>query len=412
MISPENDDFPWYACLATQHFLGPVGFKALVEGCGSARAVYALSGVGLKALHPTLRPEMLESLARGPDFKAWEEGVRVCERRGITVAVPSGPEFPQVLAELDAPPPILFLRGAWGPGDARAVALVGTRSPTDEGRRAAFLLASDLGAAGFTVVSGLAVGVDAEAHAGALDAGGRTLAVIGCGLDIDYPPANRELRQRIEGEGRGAVISEHPPGTLPKQMFFPRRNRLISALSRAVVVVEAGEKSGALITAEQARRQNKVLFAAPGSPFNPQARGNHALLRAGAALAASAQDVVAVLEGTPDERARRARPAQPALPATTAARAKKTARPARAPEALPADPVLRLWSGDEACGLDALAARAVAGNLWPAERAGAALLESLLMLEMKGQVERLPGPAYRLVGNRQQVTGNTQKLTT
>jgi DNA processing protein len=301
----------------------------------------------------------------------------------------------------DAPPPILFLRGAWRPEDARAVALVGTRAPTDDGRRAAFLLGSDLGAAGFTVVSGLAVGVDAEAHAGALDAGGRTLAVIGCGLDIDYPPANRELRARIESEDRGAVISEHPPGTLPKQMYFPRRNRLISALSRAIVVVEAGEKSGALITADQARRQNKVLFAAPGSPFNPQARGNHALLRAGAALAASAEDIVAVLEGAPDQRARRARPVQPALPKSkVAAPAKKTARAARAPEVLPADPVLRLWSGDEACGLDALAARAVAGNLWPAERAGAALLESLLVLEMKGQVERLPGSAFRIVGNR------------
>ncbi|MCD6023508.1 MAG: protecting protein DprA, partial [Fibrobacteria bacterium] len=371
MISPENDDFPWYACLATQHFLGPVGFKALIEGCGSARAVYALSEAGLRALHPTLRPEMLESLAKGPDFRAWEEVARVCERRGITVTVPTGPEFPRVLREgPDAAPPILFLRGAWRPEDARAVALVGTRAPTDDGRRAAFMLGNDLGAAGFTVVSGLAVGVDAEAHAGALHAGGRTLAVIGCGLDIDYPPANRELRARIESEDRGAVISEHPPGTLPKQMYFPRRNRLISALSRAIVVVEAGEKSGALITADQARRQNKVLFAAPGSPFNPQARGNHTLLRAGAALAASAEDIVAVLEGAPDERARRARPVQPALPQSkAAASAKKTARaakvPAKIPEVPPADPVLRLWSGDEACGLDALAARAVAGNLWP-----------------------------------------------
>jgi DNA processing protein len=399
MISVKNDDSAWYGCLATQHFLGAKGFKALIEGCGSARAVYALSAAELKALHPTLRPEMLESLAKGPDFKAWEEVGRSSERLGIAITAPAEPGFPQALRELDAPPPILFMRGAWRPEDARAVALVGTRAPTDEGRRASFLLARDLAATGFTVVSGLAMGVDAEAHAGALEAGGRTLAVIGCGLDIDYPPENRALRARIESGG--AVISEHPPGTLPKQMYFPRRNRLISALSRAIVVVEAGEKSGALITAEHARRQGKVVFAAPGSPFNPQARGNHALLRAGAALAASARDVVAVLEGG----APKSRPAQPALPRTDVAPVKKPPRRARSvaterpapgiPAPAASDPVLRLWSGDEACGLDALAARAVAGNLWPAEQAQGALLESLLVLEMKGQVERLPGPRYR-----------------
>ena len=407
MNSPQIEDFPWYGSLATQHYLGHRGFKTLIEACGSARAVYATSAAGLQAICPTLQPKMLESLAKGPDFKAWETIRLDCERLGISITAPELPEFPQVLKALEAPPPLLFLQGAWREEDAQAVALVGTRAPTDYGRQAAAALARDLCAAGYTVVSGLAIGIDAAAHEGALARApqgaqipsGRTLAVIGCGLDVDYPRENAALRARIVQEGRGAVISEHPPGTLPNRMHFPRRNLLISALSRAIVVVEAGEKSGALITADHARRQGRVLFAVPGSIFNPRARGNHALLRAGAALAASAEDVVAVLDGLPGDKAPRSRPVQPALPpqgSPPVASPKRRRTGAEPPG--PSDPVLRLWSGDEACGLDALAARAVAENLWPAERAAAALIESLLILEMNGRVERLPGSNYRRRG--------------
>jgi DNA processing protein len=404
-ISISDEDSAWYGCLATQHYVGPVGFKALLEAAGSAQAVYSHSESGLKALFPKINSVMAASIAQGPDFKAWEALVRECERLAIRMTAPVWDGFPEVLRALGAPPPLLYMRGAWVDADARAVALVGTRHPTDYGAEAARVLARDLCAAGFTVVSGLARGIDTAAHEGCLSTGGRTIAVIGCGLDVPYPPENEALRDRIAG--CGAVISEHPPGTQPQRMHFPRRNLIISALSRAVVVVEAGEKSGALITAEQAQKQGRVLFAVPGSMFNPLARGSHALLRAGAALAASAEDVVLVLEG-----ALQARPVQPPVPksdpvllkedATVSGgkkRAWKKSVQAASVDPMepvePADPVLRLWSGDEACGLDALAARAVAENLWSAERAPAALIESLLVLEMKGQVERLPGPSYR-----------------
>jgi DNA processing protein len=398
-----TDDFAWYACLATQHYLGPVGFKALVAGFGSPREVYGASQAARKEMHPALQAKMATSLAKGPDFRAWEVLLGECVRGAITIAAPGDSAYPRVLEALDAPPPLLFLRGAWRPGDARAVALVGTRTPTAYGREAAWTLARDLGAAGCAVVSGLAVGIDAAAHAGALASGGRTLAVIGCGLDQEYPAENRELRAAIEE--RGAVISEHPPGTPPQQMNFPRRNRIISALSRGVVVVEAGARSGALLTADHARLQGKPLFAVPGPIFSSVSEGTHALLREGrAALATSAREILAGLDGEVPANVDPARKTVPPADGKRTARPKaKAGRDGAGPFSTePSDPVLRLWEGDEVCGVDALTARAEAAGLWPAGAAASGLLEALLMREMTGQVQRLPGPSYRRVGRQGQ----------
>jgi DNA processing protein len=305
---------------------------------------------------------------------------------------------------VEAPPPLVYLRGRWEAVDARAVALVGTRTPTAYGREAARVFARDCAAAGYTVVSGLALGTDAVAHQGALDAGGRTIAVIGCGLDIDYPVENREIRARIESHdgAHGVVLSEFPPGTPAWPSHFPRRNRLISALSRAVVVVEAGDQSGALLTADHARAQKRLLFAVPGPVFSTMSNGSNALLGEGARVASCAADVIEIIEHDPVDPAARGTPPRapgsrkkPKAKATTPT-GRTAPRVLRGPvPELVSDPVLTLWGQDEACPLDTLAARAAEQGVWPAARVAAALLEALLLLELRGLVRRLPGAVYR-----------------
>jgi DNA processing protein len=194
------------------------------------------------------------------------------------------------------PPPVLYVRGELRPEDDWAVAVVGTRDASAYGREAARRLASDLARSGVTIVSGLARGIDAEAHRAALDAGGRTIAVLGCGLDIVYPWDNRLLAQDIAG--RGALISEYALGTKPEASNFPPRNRIISGLALGVVVVEAGEHSGALITADFAADQGRDVFAVPGSIFLRGSRGTNRLIRDGAQPVLSAEDVIEALSMT------------------------------------------------------------------------------------------------------------------
>lgn len=418
LLSFSSDGDPLYGCLASQHGLGHVGMARLLGVFGSASGVYGADPVAWRAAHPSMSDAMAASLAAGPDERAWERLRERCAALGITIAAPGWERYPRVFEALEAPPPLVYLRGAWREEDARAVALVGTRTPTAYGREAARRFARDFAAAGHTVVSGLALGVDAVAHQGALDAGGRTLAVIGCGLDLDYPAENRAVRTAIEE--RGAVISEFPPGTPARPAHFPRRNRLISALSRAVVVVEAGEASGALLTADHARAQGRLLFAVPGPIFSGASTGTNALLRDGARLASCAGDVLATLaapspeseselgsESAPPVRPRRrARKAAPREAKGVGRRPASPAAPALPLDSSPdrsGDPVLALWEADEACPLDTLAARAEAQGLWsdgPAGRAAAALLERLLVLELRGLVRRAPGGVYRKAEGR------------
>ena len=188
----------------------------------------------------------------------------------------------------------LRARGTWPPPPGPRVAIVGARRPTPYGEAVAERLAADLAQAGVVVVSGLALGVDAAAHLGALEAGGVTLAVLGTGVDVIYPPANAELADRILAQG-GALVSEFPDGTAPHRSHFPRRNGTIAALSELVIVVEAAEGSGALITADAALRLGKEVMAVPGSVFSPLSVGCHQLLRDGAALVQNARDVLAQL---------------------------------------------------------------------------------------------------------------------
>lgn len=198
--------------------------------------------------------------------------------------------YPEPLKTIYDPPPGLFIRGRLAKGDEPAVALVGSRRATHYGLAVARKLAADLAAAGVTVVSGMARGIDTSAHRGALEQGGRTLAVLGCGVDVVYPRENAGLMQDIMNNG--AVISEFPPGTQPQPWHFPVRNRIISGLCRSVTVVEAAEKSGALITADVALEQGRDVLAVPGSIASPMSRGSNKLIKQGARLVEDASDIL------------------------------------------------------------------------------------------------------------------------
>jgi DNA processing protein len=202
--------------------------------------------------------------------------------------------YPPRLLEVYDRPPVLYVRGALQPADEWAVAVVGTRRVSVYGRQVADEMARGLAASRVTVVSGLARGIDAIAHRAALEAGGRTIGVLACGLDMVYPPEHKRLAEQIAGQG--ALISDYPLGTQPRSEFFPRRNRILSGVSLGVLVVEGDVKSGALITARQALEQNREVFAVPGSIYSPNSRGTNKLIQDGEAkLTLTVEDVLAEL---------------------------------------------------------------------------------------------------------------------
>ena len=215
--------------------------------------------------------------------------------------LPGEPGFPPALARALPPPARLRLRGDLG-APARRVAIVGARATDDYGRDMARRLARGLARAGVSVISGGALGIDAAAHEGALEAGGHTVAVLGCGVDVAYPPSHRDLFARVLAAG-GALLSEQPDGHEAAPWDFPKRNRLVAALADAVVVVRAGARSGALITAGQARALGVPLLAVPGDADEPLSAGPISLLRAGAAVAAEAGDVLGLLGLAPGQQA-------------------------------------------------------------------------------------------------------------
>lgn len=212
--------------------------------------------------------------------------------KGATLRLDS-PDYPVLLKDLTLPPDPLFMKGTLLPRDAVAVAIVGSRNPTPYGSFMAGKLARDLAGRGVTVVSGMARGIDTVAHTSALEAGGRTLAILGCGLDINYPRGNLRIRERVVLHG--ALLTEFRPGTPPLPQNFPRRNRLISGMALGVVVVEAGHGSGSLITARWALDQGREVMAVPGRVDNPLTAGILSLLRDGASPVAEADDILEAL---------------------------------------------------------------------------------------------------------------------
>ena len=225
------------------------------------------------------------------DFAPLEKELCELPRLGARLVRWTDDEYPPNLKQIADPPPYLVARGLLEPNDTACVAVVGARAASEAGLRMAQRLGFELAARGFVVVSGLARGIDGAAHRGALEAGGRTIAVLGCGIDVAYPPEHRGLADSIV-ERRGAVLSELPLGSAPLPENFPSRNRILSGLSLGVVIVEAAEKSGSLITARMALEQDRQVFAVPGSPLNGKTRGSNRLLREGAVLVECVEDVI------------------------------------------------------------------------------------------------------------------------
>lgn len=257
-------------------------------------------------------PQLADAIRRGPDSSAQrsiESELKAIERGRIEVRDLLDPSYPIRLKMIVDPPSLLYITGTLTEEDELAVAIVGARRATASGRAMTEELSRDLAEAGMTVVSGLARGVDAAAHRGALAAQGRTIAVLGCGIDQTYPPEHERLRRHIEE--RGAILSETPMGAPPSSHHFPRRNRIISGLSLGVVVTEAAINSGSLITARCAAEQGREVFAVPGFVKEDTSRGTNALLKEGAALIERAQDVIdAILPQLEQSSRRRLQPSR------------------------------------------------------------------------------------------------------
>jgi DNA processing protein len=295
------------------------------------------------------------ALRQGRGRRAAEEETRRAREQGIRLVGRDEPDYPKLLGRTFDPPPVLYVRGHLQPGEGNdALAVVGSRAASIPGVALARALSRDLAAAGVTIVSGLARGIDTAAHQGALDSGGRTVAVLGSGLDRLYPADNEAVASAVAR--RGAVVSEFRLGTPPRPAHFPRRNRVIAGWGRAVVVVEAAARSGALVTARYALEEGREVMAVPGHPSQSGSAGTNALIRDGAVLVRDTQDVALEL-GL-----------------------------ALGSEAEPRDEVLRALRKDAPIGLDELAERS--GRPVPE------LLARLAELELANRVRRLPGTAF------------------
>ena len=271
--------------------VGDVTVLRLVRAWHSPEAVLRASRDEL--IESGCSPQLADSIRRGPDRSASrsiERELTAIERKRIEVRSALDSTYPMRLKMIADPPPLLYITGTLTEQDELAMAVVGARRATAAGRAMTEELSHDLAGAGMTVVSGLARGVDAAAHQGALAAKGRTIAVLGCGIDRTYPPEHERLRRQIEEQG--AILSEAPMGAPPHSHHFPRRNRIISGLSLGVIVTEAAISSGSLITARLAAEQGREVFAVPGFVKAETSRGTNALLKEGAALIERAQDVI------------------------------------------------------------------------------------------------------------------------
>ena len=349
--------------------VGPVTFHQLVAHFGSATAALdALPDIarrGGRAKPLTICPA-----------EAAEREIEAVARLGARLVARGEPDYPAALAAIDDAPPLLTVRGKIALATQRAIAVVGARNASANGRRFARDIAAQLGTAGLPVVSGIARGIDAAAHEGALDSG--TVAVLAGGIDTVYPEENRRLHETIAE--RGLLVAEMPVGTVPQARHFPRRNRIISGISLGVLVVEAAERSGSLITARFALEQGREVFAVPGSPLDPRCKGTNRLIRDGATMVESADDILRELGpqlGAPlTERHRAAFSTAPApeIGAKDLAEAREIVLGLLSPTPLPVDELLR-----------------------QCQMSPAVILTIVLELELAGRVARQPGNALTLL---------------
>jgi DNA processing protein len=285
------DERSAYVALNMMEKVGPMSVRSLKEALGSAAAIFT---AGRDDLLRGVGRDVADTIVKNRDRVDWQGELAKAESLGMRIVTAIDEEYPKPLLEIHDPPLALTVWGSLQSKDRQSIAVVGTRHPTHYGREVAERMGYQLAQAGFGVVSGLALGIDTLAHEGALKAKGRTLAVIGGGLDAIYPPSNRELARRISEQG--AVLSEYAFGRQPDKTTFPVRNRIVSGLSMGVLVVEAGRQSGALITARQAAEQGRPVFAVPGRIDSPGSQGCHDLIKQGARLTEGIDDVLQEFE--------------------------------------------------------------------------------------------------------------------
>jgi DNA processing protein len=350
--------------LALTPGLGPATLIKLVQRFGSARQILAASRKTLEEC-TFLRKDSLAALCdQGTIAEAAGKELRLAEEAGITLLCWDDPLFPPLLKEISDPPPILYVLGSPQLLSAPGIAIVGARAASSYGLQVAERMATELARNDLVITSGFALGIDTAAHRGALAASGKTIAVMGCGLDIIYPSQNKKLHGQIASHG--AIISETPLGTPPEGFRFPARNRIISGLSLGVVVVEAAHRSGTLITAHQALEQGRDVFAIPGRIDSPKSEGCHRLIQEGAKLVHSATDILEEL----------------ALAAAPAAETK--------PQAPPLPP-----EEDKVFSLLEVYPRNIEEIIEAAQLPAHRISEILLNLELLGLVASLPGKQYQ-----------------
>ena len=361
-----------YIALNGMDRVGPVRAKALLDRFGNVAGLFRASAAELMTV-PGIGKELARSITDQFDSIDPEAEVLKAEAFGARIVTLADEDYPERLRTVYDPPLALYVWGSLLPSDRHALAVVGTRHPTHYGISMADRLAYGMAKAGITVVSGLARGIDTAAHQAALKGGGRTLAVLGGALDKLYPAENRKLAEAIAEQG--AVLTEYPFGRSPDRTTFPYRNRIVSGLSQGIVVVEAGAQSGAVITANQALEQGRSVYAVPGRVDNLSARGCHTLIRAGAMLCESLDQILEDLS---------------MLLPTSVSREAKALEPMPEPNLSEAERqvVKALWKG--ALQTDALAREAGIGS--------AQLSAMLLGLEMKRVIRILPGRVVELRG--------------
>lgn len=362
-----SEEWRFWLALRMVRGVGNVTYRELLTRFGSPEAVLRANGEALK--EAGVHTEVARAIISFDQWRTIETELRKISQTGVRLITRLDAEYPENLTHLHDPPPFLYVRGSLLPEDRLAIAIVGSRFASAYGRGVARDLARGLTEKGVTVVSGLARGVDVEAHRATLEAKGRTIAVLGSGVDVIYPSEHRSLAADIPSHG--AVISEFALGSKPDAVHFPYRNRVISGLTLGTVVVEAAENSGSLITARCALEQNREVFAVPGVITSVRSRGPHRLIKDGAKLVENVEDILQEIA--------------PGLMRTSTAPTTEPQPPLEPHEAL----LLRQFEHDP-LHVDRLIAKS---GLTPAR-----VLEVLLGLELKGLVTQLPGTHFMVTG--------------
>ncbi|MFH1741283.1 MAG: DNA-processing protein DprA [bacterium] len=382
-ISKDPSRYAPYLTLLRCPRMGAVRLRRLLDRFGTPEKVLSASH------HDLLQVERMNAEAadaiiqagKGEFDRQVQKEISWLRGQGVRLVLLDDPAYPTLLKEIASPPPVLYIWGTYRPEDVLTVGIVGSRQASDYGRRCASEIACALAERGLTIASGMATGIDTAAHKGALRAGGRTLAVLGNGIKICYPKHNEELARQIRRSG--ALLSEFPYDTAPQSRNFPPRNRVISGLSLGVIIVEAGERSGALHTARFALDQNREVFAIPGKVTSDTSQGTNALIRdAGAKLVTNPEDILCELEDQIEVHRRNL-----ALGPQETVPAKREYTPASLPNLSPEERKVFDALSDEPVHIDDLSRRLSIPT---------AQLSSLLaMMELRGIVERTAGTRFR-----------------